>query len=119
MKKRHFWNRWRREYLADLREFHKGKRENSKRVVEKGDVVIVQEDNVKRGYWKMAVVEELVAGRDGVVRGAKVRLARDGKTVFLSRPVQKLFPTEVKHDEGKNERKKVRNVWAKRMKRGK
>ena len=61
---------------------------------------------MKKGYWKMAVVEELVAGRDGVVRGAKVRLARDGKTVFLSRPVQKLFPTEVKHDEGKNERKK-------------
>ena len=22
VKKRHFWNRWRREYLADLREFH-------------------------------------------------------------------------------------------------
>ena len=23
-KKQHFWNRWRREYLADLREFHRG-----------------------------------------------------------------------------------------------
>ena len=30
---------------------------------------------MKRGYWKMAVVEELVAGRDSAVRGAKVRLA--------------------------------------------
>ena len=45
-----------------------------------------------------------------MVSGAKVRLARDGKTVLLSRPVQKLFPTEVKHDEGKNERKKMRDV---------
>jgi exonuclease III len=49
----HFWNRWRREYLADLREFHRGKRENNKRVVEKGDVVIVYEDDVKKGKWKI------------------------------------------------------------------
>ena len=105
-KKQHFWNRWRREYLADLREFHRGKREGSERVVEKGDVVIVHEDNVKRGNWKMAVVEELIARRDGVVRGARVRLAQKGRAVFLSRPVQKLYPTEVKHDEGKKERKK-------------
>ena len=49
----------------------------------------------------MAVVEDLIVGRDGVVRGAKVRLVRKGKSVFLNRPVQKLFPTEVRHDEGK------------------
>ena len=100
-KKQHFWNRWRREYLVDLREHHKGKQESCNRIVERGDVVIVQEDNVKRGSWKMAVVEDLIVGRDGVVRGAKVRLVRKGKSVFLNRPVQKLFPTEVKHDEGK------------------
>jgi hypothetical protein len=106
-KKQHFWNRWRREYLADLRESHRKKDDGSRRVAEKGDVVIVYEDNVKRGSWKTGVVEELVEGRDGTVRGAKVRLVRNGKTIFLSRPVQKLFPTEVKHDEGmKKERKK-------------
>ena len=68
--------------------------------------MIVYEDNVKRGKWKMDEVEELVAGRDGVVRGAKVRLVRKGKSVFLSRPVQKLFHTEVKHNEGKKESEK-------------
>ena len=24
-RKQHFWNRWRREYLDDLREFHRGR----------------------------------------------------------------------------------------------
>ncbi|XP_046857876.1 uncharacterized protein LOC124451299 [Xenia sp. Carnegie-2017] len=103
-KKIHFWNRWRKVYLVDLREFHKQDKDNTNRVVQRGDVVTVYEDNVKRGNWKTGVIEELFVGKDGVVRGAKVRLARNGKVVHLNRPVQKLFPTELKHDEGECER---------------
>ena len=104
-------NRWRREYLTDLREFHRGSREDDKRVVQRGDVVIVHEENVKRGNWKTAVVEELITGRDGVVRGAKVRLIRKGKEVRLSRPVQKLYPTEINHaEERRMERENVESV---------
>ena len=44
----------------------------------------------------MGVVESLVHGRDDVVRGAVVRVAKGGKTVRLSRPVQKLHTIEVK-----------------------
>ena len=43
----HFWNRWRREYLTDLREQHRGKKESQNKV-SIGDVVLVQEDNTKR-----------------------------------------------------------------------
>ena len=42
--------------------------------VEKGDVLVVYKDNVKRGNWKMAEVTEVVLGRDGQVHGAKVRM---------------------------------------------
>ena len=31
---------------------------------------------MKRGNWKTGVIEELFVGKDGVVRGAKVRLVR-------------------------------------------
>ena len=77
--KQHFCNRWHREYLVDLREHHKGKQEScniivNNIIVKKSDVVIVQEDNIKRGSWKMAVIEDLIVGRDGVFHGAKVRL---------------------------------------------
>ena len=95
-RKQHFWNRWRREYLVDLREFHRGKVETKKPVVEKRDIVIVYEENVKRGDWKMGEVTEVILGQDGEVRGAKVRINRNGKVVYLSRPVQKLYPTEIK-----------------------
>ena len=40
----HFWNRWRREYLANLREFHRCKVQNRGRTVEVGDVVVVSDE---------------------------------------------------------------------------
>ena len=44
----------------------------------------------------MAVVESLIRGKDNVVRGANVRVIAKGKPVRISRPVQKLYPIEVK-----------------------
>ena len=107
-KKEHFWNRWRREYLVDLREFHKGKGGQGD-IVEIGDVVVVHEDNVKRSNWKMAEVVELIKGRDEQVRGAKVRMIRNKKVVYLRRPIQKLYPCEVKNDVSEEEKAKEGN----------
>lgn len=42
----HFWNRWRKEYLTDLREHHRGKNEGLNKVSE-GEVVLVHEGNGK------------------------------------------------------------------------
>ena len=89
----HFWNRWRREYLTDLRETHK--LNNNKSVdISPGDVVLIHEDSAKRAQWKVAIVEELIRGKDNEVRGARVRKAGKGKNEFLNRPVQKLIPLE-------------------------
>ena len=93
-KLQHFWQRWRREYLVDLRESHKLKN-NKQADIAKGDVVLIQEDNQKRGQWKTGVVEELIAGKDGQVRGAKVRKMGRGKYEILSRPLVKLYPLEI------------------------
>ena len=59
-------------------------------------MVIVFEDGAKRNSWKMAVIEELVHRRDNKVRGANVRVVTKGKTLCLSRPLQKLHPIEVR-----------------------
>ena len=92
----HFWKRWHTEYLSGLREAHKLKQAKSNAIC-KGDIVIVQdESNVKRNTWKIAIVEELVKGKDGETRGAKVRKAsRKGKPEILNRPLQKLYPLEI------------------------
>ena len=105
-KLQHFWGRWRKEYLVDLRESHrmnKGMPVN----IEKGDVVIIQEDNTKRGTWKTGIVEETIIGKDGQVRGAKVRRNGRGKFEILTRPLQRLFPLEIS---ARDERKENNSV---------
>ena len=57
-------------------------------------MVLIQEENVKRGLWKTGIVKELIYGKDGQVRGAQIRKA-GGKYETLNRPLQKLFPLEI------------------------
>ena len=102
---KHFWNRCRRDYLTELREHHLGKKTSQSRVIRKVDVVCVHEDNVPRQRWKLATVQELIHGRDNIVRAAVVWLASKGGRVEIQRPVQKLYPVEVygRHDGGNKE----------------
>ena len=54
-KKLHYWNKWHKEYLTDLRGHHKNLAKESGESVNVGDVVLVQEDNVKRDKWRIGV----------------------------------------------------------------
>eukprot|EP00794_Sanderia_malayensis_P012361 gene12361-biopygen9857 len=99
---------WRKEYLVDLREFHKIK-DNNPSKIGKGDLVLLYEDNVKRALWKVGIVEDLITGKDGQCRGAVVRKSGKGKSERLTRPLQKLFPLEIssKENEVNTEAKEV------------
>ena len=91
----HFWKRWVKEYLLNLRECHKMNQRPEVHIKE-GDVVLVQDDNVKRNKWKLAVVDRLIKGDDQRTRGAWVRLAKKGKQMTkMKRPIQKLYPLEL------------------------
>ena len=92
----HFWKKWKREYLAELREHHKRNVRKDGTVVKLQDVVTVAEEGVTRGKWRLGKVEELLPSKDGVVRGAKVKmLTKKGRPLYLNRPIQKLYPLEV------------------------
>ena len=45
--------------------------------------------------WKTGIVEEVIKGKDGNIRGAKVRKMGRGRPEILNRPLQKLFPLEI------------------------
>lgn len=36
-----------------------------------GDVVIIKDDDRNRNKWKLGIIEDLIAGRDGIVRVAQ------------------------------------------------
>ena len=62
-----------------------------------GDVTIIKSDERNRNKWKLGIVEELIAGRDGVVRVAKLGAGKS----HLERAVQHLYPLELTCDRTK------------------
>ena len=95
----HFWRRWRKEYLLELRDAHKHRNANtSVTSVKPEDVVVValHDEGHPRAFWKFARVEKLIVGRDGLPRGAVLRLPRkDGQQTTLQRPLQLIHPLEI------------------------
>ena len=98
----HFWTRWRREYLLDLRESHRRSQGHGSTKVSIGDVVIVHDDT-PRGTWRLGLVEEKLQRRDGECQGAIVRVKSGEGPSFMRRPLQRLFPFEV-HQQDNTER---------------
>ena len=96
----HFWNRWRSEYLTQLREYHRySKRANSLRKVQAGDIVCLHDNKIPRQLWRLGKIERLLPGRDGRVRSAVVRVkSGNSPTAEWRRPLQRLYPLEVKLD---------------------
>ena len=88
-----FWNKWRYEYLANLRETHKHYSTNRNQpFIQVNDVVLVHSDKTPRSMWRMGVVTELIKGKmDNNIREALVRLSNNS---LLKRPVNKLYPIE-------------------------
>ena len=94
----HFWNRWKREYVVELREHHRTKKGTfTGRSTQLGDIVTVMEEGKSnRGTWKLGKVQDIHPGNDGLVRGATVEvISNKGKRTRLRRPLQKLYPLEV------------------------
>ena len=78
------WSRWTREYLRGLRERHRLKHEGNSSYPSKGDVVIIRSDEKNRAQWNLGVFDDLITGRDGVVRGAKLRSSKSSWNALYS-----------------------------------
>jgi len=98
----HFQNRWKKEYLRSLHECHKTPGMN-KQQIWIGDVAIIHDD-IPRTNWKLAVVEKLITGLDGITRAAEIRTA-SGRT---NRSITRLFLLEVNDNESSLD---AQQVW--------
>ena len=88
------WSRWNKEYLRSLGERHRAKREAGGDTPAVGDVVIVKTEDKNRGKWPLRIIESLIVGNDGVVRGAKLRVGKS----HMERAIQQLYPLELSCD---------------------
>lgn len=69
-----FWERWRREYMAELQQ--RGKWKKNSPPLQVGDLVVVKEDNLMPLQWRMGRVIKLYPGRDGIPRVADVYVVK-------------------------------------------
>ena len=85
------------EYLLELRNAHKQTAKNGvNKPIHVGEVVIVQDMDLPREFWKLECVEALITGTDGKVRGASIRIrSPDSQFTHLQRPIQLRYPLEV------------------------
>lgn len=85
----HLEKRFYREYLTTLRNWRRPNKGQPVRIPEVGEVVLVEEDG-PRHRWPIAMVTELIVGRDGSPRAAFVRL----RNITTRRPLQRLYALE-------------------------
>ncbi|XP_068675376.1 uncharacterized protein [Montipora foliosa] len=84
------WRRWTAEYLRALCERHRLKHGDKKGT----PAVVIHSAERNRNCWPLGIVEQLITGRDCIVRGARLRAGRS----HLERPIQHLFPLELSCD---------------------
>ena len=77
-------------------------------------VLIKDDDITPRNKWKKGVIDELIKGSDGKVRGATLRVCtKDGKINLIKRDIKRLIRLEQHlHEVGTRDRPNRRNVDA-------
>jgi hypothetical protein len=85
-----FWFKWRREYLHTLQGRRKWNHEQPS--IEVGDVVLFKDKEVARNYWPMGRVHRVFPSEDSIVRKAEVKVFKDGKVSYYTRPITELVP---------------------------
>ena len=89
-----FWSRWKREYLLTLQQ--RQKRNEPRRNLHIGDLVLIRDDNLSRNSWSLARVSQTEPNNKGFVRSVTVKTL----TSVFRRPVSRLvllIPVEEQH----------------------
>ena len=84
--------RWMNEYLHALDERSRKQMKNKLEIPEMGKVVLLKDDIKNRGLWRIGRVVGTVTGKDGDIRGLKIKL---GNGYVVERPLQLICDLEI------------------------
>ena len=88
-----FWDRWRHEYVVNLREKQRALKLNkSSPKINVNDILLVYDENMSWHFLRITIVTEVLPSRDSEMRVAVVRTARTNK--ILKHLINKIFPIE-------------------------
>ena len=94
----HWWNRWKHEYLVDLRETHNlSSSHHGEPCISEGGIVTIHQDKMRRGFWRLGKVETIIQSKDKNIWGAMVKVVLPNrKLTVINQPLSKLYPVEVR-----------------------
>ena len=75
----HYWTLWKEEYLVQLRTLSKNYLETKN--LKEENVVLLLTDKITKLDWPIAIVHEILQGRDGKVRSVWLRLPIEAKNI--------------------------------------
>ena len=91
-----FWKLWSEDYLLSLRERaqinHKTPKIHSKNLPKIDEIVLVKEEGIPRGNWKLARIVEVCKNKNNIVRSVKLLLPSHN---IIRRPVSLIYPLEI------------------------
>ena len=95
----HYQNRWKLEYLNEVRQYHRcGKEVDTS--INVADTVLVENTALKRNYWKLGKITKLIKVHDERVRAVTVKIYNNNSIhQFINRPICKLYPLEIRANE--------------------
>ena len=110
------WKRFKREYnkLRQQQVYNYRRYIDAEKLV-LNDMVLIKNDAITPwNKWKKNVIDELIKGSDGKVRGATLRVCtKDGKINLIKRDIKSLIPLELHlHEVGTRDRPNRRNAAA-------
>lgn len=81
-----FWKQWQTEYLSRLQQRPKWVSKTTN--IEKGDLVLLKEDNIPPSQWRLGRILDTHQGTDGLTRVVTIKTP----TNILKRPIVKVCP---------------------------
>ncbi|KOC66783.1 hypothetical protein WH47_01226 [Habropoda laboriosa] len=81
----HFWQRWQAEYLHQLQQRNKW-RKNSHATFGPGTLVLIKDDNLPPLKWRLGRIVELHPGTDNITRVVSIKSAEG----LVKRPLTKI-----------------------------
>ncbi|GBN98972.1 hypothetical protein AVEN_175343-1 [Araneus ventricosus] len=88
---KHFWIKWKEQYLLDLKTVHHFKSPNAHKELKIDDVVLVEGSSKSKLLWDLGTIQETFQGRDGHIRACLVKT----KKGLFRKPVQLIYPLEI------------------------
>ncbi|GBL72522.1 hypothetical protein AVEN_100588-1 [Araneus ventricosus] len=91
---KHFWIKWKEQYLLDLKTVHRFKSPNVHKEVKIDDVVLVEGSSKSKLLWDLGTIQETFQGRDRHIRACLVKTKKD----FFGNQCNSYIPLKSKNE---------------------